>query len=656
MTPDRFIARWTGTRLKERSASQSHFNDLCALLGLDDPVAADPTGAWFTFEKGASKTTGGKGWADVWRRDCFAWEYKGPHADLDAAYAQVQRYAPALANPPLLIVSDMERIVIRTSWTGRVVETHEIGLEDLRDARHRDTLRACFEDPARLRPTRTRADLTEEAAARFAALAAQLATRGHAPEPVAHFVNRLVFCMFAEDVGLLPNKMFERMLHHCRAAPADFETHSRTLFAAMHSGGMVGFERVDWFNGGLFDDGATIPLTGPEVADLHATARLNWSEIDATLLGTLFERGLDPAKRSQLGAHYTDAAKIAQIVEPVVVRPLRAEWADVRARMEAALARRPVRTADRLLSPADRAAITRLEGQATALHLGFLERLRGFRVLDPACGSGNFLSLTLTALKDLEHVANLDAEAMGLARPAPQVGPEAVLGLELSPYAAELARVSIWIAEIQWMRRNGFDAARDPILRKLGTIRCVDALLDGPEDAPTRRVWPRADAIVGNPPFLGNKRMISELGEAYATRLRRTWKDVPGGVDLVAYWFAAAGEAIREGRAARAGFVATNSIRGGANRKVLEPLVEHGRIFEAWSDEPWTVEGAAVRVSMICFDGEAGGGVLDGREVERVASDLTGGGVDLTTAARLEENVGVAFIGTQKNGPFDIAR
>ena len=474
MKPDSFIAKWQGVELKERSASQSHFNDLRALLDVPDPITADPRGEWFTFERGATKTTGGKGWADLWRRDCFAWEYKGRHANLDAAYAQVQRYAPALANPPLLIVSDMGRIVIRTHWTGLVVETHEVALHDLRDARHRDRLRDCLEEPERLRPRKTRADLTEEAAGRFAGLAAGLASRGHAPDAVAHFVNRLVFCMFAEDVGLLPNKLFERMLESCKSDPDKFSRRSRELFAAMNrkGGDEVAYERVDWFNGGLFDDDGTLPLTREEIADLHSTAKLNWSEIDATLMGTLFERGLDPAKRSQLGAHYTDAGKIMQIVEPVVLRPLRAEWAAVRAEIVTVLDRRPVATAERLLTPSDRGTITRLDGQATALHLTFLERLRAYRVLDPACGSGNFLALTLTALKDLEHAANLDAEALGLARPAPQVGPEAVLGLEINPYAAELARVSIWIAEIQWMRRNGFDAARpDPAAARHGAMR-----------------------------------------------------------------------------------------------------------------------------------------------------------------------------------------
>lgn len=222
MTPHRFIDKWRGVELKERSASQSHFNDLCALLDQPDPITADKTGEWFTFEKGVSKTSGGKGWADVWRERCFGWEYKGKHKDLDAALRQLLNYSIALDNPPLLIVSDMDRIRVHTNWTNTVHQTHEIALEDLADAGKRDILRHAFEDPERLRPAKTRQLLTEQAAEKFAALAHRLRQRGHEPEVVAHFVNRLVFCMFAEDVNLLPKKMFQRMLEHSRAKPEDF--------------------------------------------------------------------------------------------------------------------------------------------------------------------------------------------------------------------------------------------------------------------------------------------------------------------------------------------------------------------------------------------------------------------------------------------------
>ncbi|SPJ25943.1 DNA methyltransferase [Palleronia abyssalis] len=651
MTPDDFIRTWSGNPLSERASAQSHFRDLCALLGIDPPSPL--TAGTFEFEKGAGKTTGGDGWADVWLKDAFAWEYKKTKANLDAAYAQVQRYAPALDHPPLLIVSDTQAIVLRTAFTGAVQERHDIAIDDLRDAATRDLLCRAFEDPLSFRPRRTRADLTEDAAATFADLALRLRQSGHAAGEVAHFVNRLVFCMFAEDVNLLPEKMFQKMV--IVSDPASFEENCRDLFRAMATkGGKIGYTPIPWFNGGLFDDETVLPVTADDIGMLRKAAKMDWSQIDASLLGTLFERGLDPDKRSQLGAHYTDAAKIMQIVDPVVLRPLKAEWEAARAIIAAALQEErdakaeAARTRAAAKSGAQTRRANRAHETAVKAHLGFLERLRAVRVLDPACGSGNFLNLALTALKDLEHRVSLDAEALGLPRPAPQVGPECVLGIELNPYAAELARVSTWIAEIQWMRRNGFEASKDPILKPLGTIECRDAVLgaDG-----TAADWPAAEFIIGNPPFLGNKRMVGELSEGYAMSLRAAWPEVPGGADLVAYWVAGAWQAIAAGRTRRAGLVTTNSIRGGANRTVLTKPAEAGAIFEAWSDEPWTVAGAAVRVSMVMLGEPTTNSRprLDGTEVERIAADLTAG-LDLTTAERLGENKGVAFQGPVKVG------
>ncbi len=667
MTPQEFLNKWRHVELKERSASQSHFNDICRLLDIEDPISADPKGEWFTFEKGASKTGGGEGWADVWRKECFAWEYKGKKKDLDRAFAQLQQYAIALDNPPLLIVSDMDRFRIHTNWTNTVQEVCEFALEDLLDGATRDLLRACFLDPERLKPAKTRQMLTEEAAEEFSQLAQRLRARGHDPHSVAHFVNRLVFCMFAEDVGLLPDYMFTAMLKASAPKPGTFATNAAILFGAMKSGGLVGFTKVEWFNGGLFDDDSALPLERADIDNLIAAAALDWSEIDPSILGTLFERGLDPDKRSQLGAHYTDRDKIMQIVEPVIIRPLLTEWEAIRAEIEDLIANAPQQTAEKLLKGAERTKRDRAFARAQELLRGFLERLRNFRVLDPACGSGNFLYLSLLALKDIEHRANLEAEALGCTREFPAVGPECVLGIELNPYAAELARVSVWIGEIQWMRRNGFEAAKNPILRSLGNIENRDAVLvsDGhgnpvldAERVPRRASWPDADVLVGNPPFLGNKKMIAELGEAYTIALRRAWPQVPGGADLVCYWFAGAWDRMVAGKLRRAGLVATNSVRGGANREVLKSIVDQGRIFEAWSDEEWTVDGAAVRVSMVCFDlSNTGLAVLDGAPVDRIYSSLVGNvdAIDLTSAHRLPEMQSLCFQGTIKGGSFDIA-
>ena len=420
MTPIEFITKWRASELKERSAAQEHFIDLCRLLGEPTPAEADPTGEHYCFERGARKETGGDGWADVWKRHCFAWEYKGKHANLDAAFNQLRQYALALENPPLLIVSDMARFRIRTNWTNSVSETHELALDDLADSAARDMLKWAMSDPERLRPGQTRQMVTERAAATFAELAQSLRDHGHEPQTVAHFVNRLVFCMFAEDIGLLPDKMFTRMLERTRHDPNRFPDYASRLFGAMSTGGDVGFEVVEWFNGGLFDDDTALPLDRAGIDTALKAAALDWSEIDPSILGTLFERGLDPSKRSQLGAHYTDRDKIMRIVEPVVIRPWLAEWETAKGEIASSLERAEAATSTRMS--------TRHHGRAEHRLRTFLEGLRGFTVLDPACGSGNFLYLALHALKDLEHRVQLEAEAMGLPRAFPAVGPANVRG------------------------------------------------------------------------------------------------------------------------------------------------------------------------------------------------------------------------------------
>ena len=653
MTPGAFIAKWRASELKERSAAQEHFIDLCRMLDEPTPAEGDPTGDRYCFERGARKDTGGDGWADVWKRHHFAWEYKGKHADLDAAFNQLRQYALALENPPLLIVSDMARFRIRTNWTNSVSETYEFTLDDLFDAAARDKLKWTMSDPERLRPGETRQTLTERAAATFATLAQSLRGRGYEPQAVAHFVNRLVFCMFAEDVGLLPDNMFTRMLDHARLRPDDFATLACDLFGAMATGGRIGFETVAWFNGGLFDDDTALPLNKAEIETTLKASALDWSEIDPSILGTLFERGLDPDKRSQLGAHYTDRDKIMQIIEPVVIRPWLVQWEATKDLVAASV--------EGESAARSKAAQGRRRREAERLLGDFLKRLRAFTVLDPACGSGNFLYLALHALKDLEHRVQLEAEALGLERGFPETGPANLRGIEINPYAAELARVSVWIGEIQWMRRNGFAGSRDPILKPLDTIECRDAVVSPEGEEPE---WPAADVIVGNPPFLGGKLLIATLGEDYVYDLFELYeRRVPAEADLVCYWFVKAGEQVEADRAGRVGLVSTNSIRGGANRRALQAAIRDCRIFEAWSDEPWMVDGAAVRVSMVCFSRPDDEWMherrLDGQPVEEIYADLTarrdGVGIDATRARRLFGNEGFVFMGDTKGGPFDIA-
>ena len=347
--------------------------------------------------------------------------------------------------------------------------------------------------------------------------------------------------MFAEDIGILPNRLFLKLLDAAVKSPESFEHLSAQLFTAMRDkNGFVGFERVPWFNGGLFDSAETLPLSGTELKRIRAAAKLDWSDIDPSIFGTLFERGLDPEKRSQLGAHYTDTAKIEMLLEPLLRQPLEKEWEDVRQRI--------MKLMDTYKNHQTQASRTKAFNQAEKLSQNFLKRLNEIRVLDPACGSGNFLYLALKLLKDFEHQVILEIENLGLNREIPQVGPQAVLGLEISPYAAELARVTVWIGEIQWMKQNGFEPHENPILRPLNNIQCVDSLLirkphpmareeseegndseeltvchsresGNPEEKETD--WPETDIIVVSPPFLGDKKLLGELGETYTSDFRK---------------------------------------------------------------------------------------------------------------------------------------
>ena len=649
MTPHDFIDKWRGSELKESSGSQEHFIDLCRLLGEPTPAEADPTGQTYCFERGARKDSGRAGWADVWKRGHFAWEYKGKHANLDRAFAQLRQYALALENPPLLIVSDMVRFRIRTNWTNSVSETHEFELEDLARVEVREKLKWAMSAPEHLRPGVTRQTLTEQTATTFANLAQTLRQRGNEPRVVAQFVNRLVFCMFAEDVDLLPDSMFTRMLERAVQTPGNFVRYAQQLFRAMADGSEVGFESVAWFNGGLFDDDTALPLEKAEIATVLETASLDWADIDPAILGTLFERGLDPDKRSQLGAHYTDRDMIMRIIEPVVTAPWLVEWEETKKDIQDHL--------ERAKSAKTESTRNRRHGQANSALNTFLERLRKFTVLDPACGSGNFLYLALHALKDLEHLVQLEAEGLGLAPGLRFVGPANVKGIEINPYAAELARVSVWIGEIQWMRHNGFAVSRDPILKPLDTIECRNALMNSDG---TECEWPEADVIVGNPPFLGDKLMRGRLGDDYVDDLRRLYGDqVPGGADLVCFWFAKATQSLTTARTRRAGLVATNSIREGRNRTVLDRIVQQAIIFNAWSDEPWVLDGAAVRVSQICFgnlsEDAKSGYMLDGQPVARIHADLTATKFDLTRSVVLTSNLDISFIGNDTAGKFDIS-
>lgn len=644
MTPANFAAKWERVTTTERASSQSHFLDLCELLEVEKPLDADPTGTFYTFERAVTKTTGGKGFADVWKRGHFAWEYKGKRKNLADAYVQLLLYRDDLENPPLLVVCDLHRFEIHTNFTGTPKQVYRFTIHDLEKPEVRQRLTWVFTDPEKLNPKYHRERVTQEASEQIGALALRLSDRGHDPEAVAHFMMQLVFALFAEDVKLLPDKLMSRILDRTRNRPDQAQRYLSELFQAMATGGDVLLEEVPYFNGGLFDSRAALPLEAAELAHLAEAAKLDWSQVEPVIFGTLFERSLDPAKRSQLGAHYTSREDILRVVDPVVLAPLKAEWEAVRGQVDSYM-----QTTD-LSGLGDRAAQNQRNRNINQPIADFLDRLHRLRVLDPACGSGNFLYVAMQQLKELEKEVVTFAQKVG-APGFQLIGPRQFYGLEVSVFAHELASIVVWIGYLQWNYLNGLSNRQTPILERLDTIRQQDALLDA--DGETE--WPEVDFIVGNPPFLGDKRMRGELGDAYVERLRALFRDrVPGQADFVCYWFEKARAQIAEGKTGRAGLIATNSIRGGANRRVLERIKETGDLFMAWADEPWILEGAAVRVSLVGFDdGTETARTLDGQPAAVINPDLTGE-TDVSKARTLPENQGVAFIGIQKGGAFDI--
>lgn len=651
ITPQEFVAKWKNTSLKERSSAQEHFIDVCRLIGHPTPAEMDPNGNFFCFEAGASKQAGGEGWADVWFKHHFAWEYKGKHANLDKAYDQLLQYREALENPPLLIVSDIENFRIHTNFTNTAKKVYDLTLEDLLKPDRLEILRQAFTNPEALRAPVTTEHVTEEAARQFAKIAELLRKYGADPLEAAHFLIQLLFCLFAEDVGLLPEKLFSRLVEKSRARPQAFSAQLRQLFAAMAEGGWFGAEEIRRIDGHLFEDDHIIDLDSDSLDILNGVCGLDWASIEPSVFGTLFERSLDPSKRSQLGAHYTSRVDIELIVEPVLMQPLRRRWAEIQEEAHGLAEKREA---------AKGSAWTKLDSQISSLLLGFGQDLAKMRVLDPACGSGNFLYVALKKLLDLWKEVSTFGREIGVSMmyPAPGLAPSPaqLYGIEINEYAHELAQTTIWIGYIQWFVENGFGFPPEPILRSLDNIKHMDAILTYDlEGKPVEPEWPEAEVIIGNPPFLGGNKIRQELGNQYVNNLFTLYLSrVPAFADYVCYWFEKARLQIIEKKSNRAGLLATNSIRGGANREILKRITSSGNIFWAQSDRDWILEGAAVNVSMIGFDnGNEKEIKLDNNSVININPDLTTG-PDLTKAKILMENTGISFQGPSPKAPFDV--
>jgi len=727
---EHFISRWAASSGAERSNFQLFATELCDLLEVPRPEPAQEDGSLnaYTFERRVEfkepdgRTTYGR--IDLYKRHCFVMEAKqsrekgrpkeikftgqpdlfipdyAPRGQRSANRAwdqlminarhQAQEYARALPTshgwPPFVLVCDVGHCIeVYADFSGQGKnyvqfpdrQGFRIYLDDLRDEAIRERLRLIWMNPTALDPARQSAKVTREIAARLAEVSKGLEKRGHDPQEVALFLMRCLFTMFAEDVELLPRDSFKELLAKCVRDPQKFGPMVEQLWRAMDKGEFAfAIERpVKRFNGHLFKDSKVLPLRREEIGELLVAAKHNWKEVEPAIFGTLLEQALDEKERARLGAHYTPRAYVERLVVVIVIEPLRQEWAQVQA------------TAERLKEEGK-------DKDAIAVVREFHRRLCRTRVLDPACGTGNFLYVSMELMKRLEGEV-LEAfvdlggqEALALDRET--VDPHQFLGLEINPRAAAIAELVIWLGYLQWHFRTKGAAPSEPILRDFRNIKVMDAVLtwdgwpapkvktvDGKrvEELPNARRpdWPEAEFIVGNPPFIGGKDIRATLGDTYTEALWKVHRHINESADYVMYWWDRAAEIVAKGGVTkRFGFVTTNSITQVFSRRVVARHLEGKRpisLLMAIPDHPWTKateKAAAVRIAMTVGAAGRHEGVLrevvheakldtDQPEIElstavgRINANLTLG-VDVTAATALRANEGLSSPGVKLHG------
>ena len=680
MPASSFIQRWQTSAAAERANYQLFLSELCDYLEVPrpNPAVGDTRLDQYVFERPVTfrhpNGLSSAGFIDLYKRGCFVLEAKqgSPVPDSSSLFEstrrrgagvrgssgwdeamlrarnQAEQYAKALPVldgwPPFLVVVDVGysiEIYADFSGTGKAYVpfpdslTHRILLADLDRTLIRDRLRGIWLDPLALDPSRISARVTRDVAYQLANLARDL-EKDHPPEAVASFLMRCIFTFFAEDIHLLPANSFKDLLDSLASDLSSFKPMVESLWQTMNSGGFSPILRqhVLRFNGGLFETTEALPLNERQFMLLQTAAAAQWKDVEPAIFGTLLERALNERERHALGAHYTPRAYVERLVLPTVIEPLRQDWKD-----------------------AQTAAVT-LERSGKTDHAidvlkAFRQRLCSVEVLDPACGSGNFLYVTLEHLKRLEGEINQALEDLGenqqiLQETGLTVDPHQLKGIELNPRAAAITDLVLWIGYLQWYFRTwgASSTPPEPVIRRFHNIEHRDALLaydkaepvvdsngavvtqwDGvttkmhpvtheqvPDESARRPVyrytgarradWPDAQFIVGNPPFLGNWRMRGELGDGYTETLRAVYGEVPETADYVMYWWHRAAELVRSGNVRRFGFITTNSLRQTFQRRVIVPHLtdtEHpASLVFAVPDHPWVdaYEGAAVRIAM----------------------------------------------------------
>ncbi len=585
-------------------------------------------------KQGSESNTGKLGTA---KRDTPTW-----NVAMNAAFGQAIDYASALDQPPpFIIVTDIGYCFdIYASFDGSPryrpfpnALGHRFFLTRL--AERADTLRSIFLDPLSLDPSKIAVEITREVAAHLADLTRRLEKAGHAPQAVADFLMRVIFTCFAEDVGLLPEEMFTAELRdHWIKSPRSFPQGVENLWRAMNDGSVFGFfGKLLHFNGGLFKSPTALPLEKGDLEVLLEAASCRWNKVDPAIFGTLIEGALDKKERHSLGAHFTPRAYVERLVRPTIEEPIREDWDATQGKIRGLASNNKIKEA-------------KVEARA------FMKRLSEVRVLDPACGSANFLYVALDLLKAIEDEAfalllALEGGQTELCLDACEVTPRQFLGIEVNPRAKAIAELVLWIGYLQWHFRTKHRGGkpREPVLEDYRNIECRDAVLsydsielardertgkplsrwDGetmkkhpatgelvPDNRftkpvhtyvnPRRSQWPTARFVIGNPPFIGAKNIRGDLGDSYAEALREVYPKVPDSADLVMYWWERAAAAVARGEVERAGIITTNSIRQVFNRRIVESALADSSacLLFAIPDHPWVdvTDGAAVRIAM----------------------------------------------------------
>ncbi len=664
-----FISRWTAREGgAERANYMMFLGELCSVLGVQhpDPADADRSHNDYVFERAVRPRESDGGTApkriDLYKKGAFILEAKqsrlpgkknalpgqlsliepepeqlgrrdtarGWDVMMQNARKQAEGYVFLLdadhPAPPFIITCDVGNcleLFADFTGTGRAYNQFpdrkgfRIFLDELRDPDVRKLLATVWTDPQSLDPTRESARVTRGIAARLAEVSKALEEK-HPAEEVAHFLMRCIFTMFAEDVDLLPKGEFTALLEECLEHPESFAPLLEDMWSKMDEPDeskrfFSGFKtRLRYFNGALFRNARAYPLPKELIGELLAAARAKWTEVDPAIFGTLLEQALDKTERKKLGAHYTPRSYVQRLVDVTVMEPLRADW-------QAALTRAQAARDDGKNDDAIK--------QVRAFH----HQLCATRVLDPACGTGNFLYVSLEMIKQLEGeviqaLSDLGDHQANLIMQGETVDPHQFLGLELNVRAAAIAELVVWIGYLQWHYRNYTSHPAEPILREFKNINFgrrdgYDAVLtwdgfpetrvevvDGKrvESYPNARrpEWPEADFIVGNPPFSGVRLMRSTLGTEYVDALREAYPIVPDTSDYVLYWWHTCANRASQGKIRRFGLITTNSITQPYSRKIIAHHLTDGknsvRLIFAVSDHPWvdTSDGANVRVAM----------------------------------------------------------